>query len=41
VVLHHDIQAGTANHVGDLIDHIRAETKRISGGTDVASFDTP
>jgi peptidoglycan/xylan/chitin deacetylase (PgdA/CDA1 family) len=41
VVLLHDIQAGTANNVGVLIDHIRAETTRISGGTDVADFGPP
>lgn len=41
VVLYHDIQPGTANNLGTLIDHIRATTAKISGGRDRAEFPPP
>jgi peptidoglycan/xylan/chitin deacetylase (PgdA/CDA1 family) len=41
VVLHHDIQEGTANHIGDVIEHIKRETNQISKGADQAAFATP
>ena len=41
VVLYHEIQKGTANNIGAVIDHITDETKRISGGKDTAAFRAP
>lgn len=40
VVLYHDIKAGSANNVGTLIDFIKTETTRLTGGADSASFPT-
>jgi peptidoglycan/xylan/chitin deacetylase (PgdA/CDA1 family) len=39
-VLLHDIQRGTAEHAGALIDHVRATTRVLTGG-DAASFRAP
>ncbi len=41
VVLYHDIRANTSSNIGDVIDHIRAETKAVSGGKDTADFAPP
>lgn len=41
VVLYHDIRANTSSNIGDVIDHIRAETKTVSKGKDTADFAPP
>lgn len=41
VVLYHDIQSGTANNLGALIDHIKLTTKKVSGNQDEAAFAAP
>lgn len=41
VVLYHDLRKPTANHIGDLIDHIRKVVTKISGGKDTVSFEAP
>jgi len=41
VVLYHDIQKGTSENLGELIEHIRDETKSVSGGKDAAAFRAP
>lgn len=41
VVLYHDIQKGTAENIGALIDHIKKVTKAVSGDKDTASFGPP
>jgi peptidoglycan/xylan/chitin deacetylase (PgdA/CDA1 family) len=41
VVLYHDIQAGSSDNLGTLIDFIRSETTRLTGGADSAAFATP
>jgi len=41
VVLYHDIQKGTADNLGTLIDHIKDTTQSISGKKDTAAFAAP
>jgi len=41
VVLYHDIQKGTSENIGALIDHIKATTKDISEKKDSATFAAP
>jgi len=41
VVLYHDIQKGTADNIGALIDHIKATTNTVSGNKDTATFAAP
>ncbi|MCB1054838.1 MAG: DUF4157 domain-containing protein [Acidobacteria bacterium] len=41
VVLYHDIRKNTADNIGPVIDHIRAVTKKVSGGKDTADFAPP
>jgi hypothetical protein len=41
VVLLHDIQRGTATHLGAIIDKIKAGVTKVSGGKDSADFQSP
>lgn len=41
VVLYHDIQKGTADNIGTLIDHIKDTTQDISGKKETAAFAAP
>ncbi len=41
VTLLHDIQRGTANNLGAIIDHIKTTVSKISGGKDSADFTAP
>lgn len=41
VVLYHDIQKGTANNIGAVIDHIKTATSKETGGADTAVFAAP
>lgn len=41
VILYHDIRQGTADNIGDIIDHIKSVTSTESGGKDSADFAPP
>jgi peptidoglycan/xylan/chitin deacetylase (PgdA/CDA1 family) len=41
VVLYHDIQKGTADNIGAVVDHIKDTTAKVSGGKDTAAFRAP
>jgi peptidoglycan/xylan/chitin deacetylase (PgdA/CDA1 family) len=41
VVLYHDIQKGTAEHLAPLIEHIKDTTQSVSGKADIADFAPP
>jgi peptidoglycan/xylan/chitin deacetylase (PgdA/CDA1 family) len=41
VVLYHDIQRGTSNNLGAIVDHIKDTTNKVSGGKDTAALRAP
>jgi peptidoglycan/xylan/chitin deacetylase (PgdA/CDA1 family) len=41
VVLLHDIQKGTSDNLGAIIDHIKATVTKLSGGKDTTDFSAP
>jgi peptidoglycan/xylan/chitin deacetylase (PgdA/CDA1 family) len=41
VVLYHDIQKGTADNIGAIVDHIKNTTSKLSSGKESAAFRAP